>query len=217
MDAAPAASETGLPPAAQPVTPRVPSRAAVAPQRVTAVERNPPRRTPTRSPQDPQGDLPGRGAAAPPAGWMQAEEDFGRWERSTRQCEIQRPNPQDGELMQPASAPEQLGCRSVRLDQQLAGLLSIRFLPRSRDREAQQLLFAGVLRPGSQPMRCQDRRCQPQWPIQVQLSAMATSNMRTLGLPQARVIQGNCSLDQDRVLCTARDRDGRRWEARGRW
>jgi hypothetical protein len=107
----------------------------------------------------------------------------------------------------------------VRLDQQLAGLLSIRFLPAARGRStpAQQLLFAGVLLPGSQPMHCKDSRCEPSWPIRVQLSALATSNVRTLGLPQARVIQGSCSLENSRVLCTARDREGRLWQAKVRW
>ncbi len=110
-------------------------------------------------------------------------------------------------------------CRSLRLDQQLAGLLSIRFLPALQDRNApaQQLLLAGVLMPGSQPMRCQDRRCEPQWPIRVQLSTLATSNVRTLSLPEARVVQGSCSLEANRVLCSARDHEGRRWQARVRW
>lgn len=148
----------------------------------------------------------------PPAEWSQLEEDFGRWERTTQQCEIQVQEQQ-------GQAAELLPCRSVRLDQQLAGLLSIRFLPapRGRTAPAQQLLFAGVLLPGSQPMRCLDRRCEPQWPIRVQLSALAISNVRTLGLPQARVVQGSCSLEATRVLCTARDREGRRWQARVRW
>lgn len=112
-----------------------------------------------------------------------------------------------------------MACRGVRLDQQLAGLLSIRFLPAAQGRTspAQQLLFAGVLLPGSQPMRCQDSRCRPSWPIRVQLNAMATSNVRTLGLPQTRVVQGNCSLDRSQVLCTARDREGRHWLAKVRW
>ena len=66
-------------------------------------------------------------------------------------------------------------------------------------------------------MRCQDSRCEPHWPIRVQLSAMATSNVRTLSLPQARVVQGTCDLETSQVLCTARDREGRRWQATARW
>jgi hypothetical protein len=107
----------------------------------------------------------------------------------------------------------------VRLDQQLAGLLSIRFLPAAQTREAaeRQLLFAGVLLRGSEPMRCRNGRCEPSWPIRVQLSALASSNARNLGLPLARVVQGSCSLEQARVLCHARDREGRRWQATARW
>jgi hypothetical protein len=107
----------------------------------------------------------------------------------------------------------------VRLDQQLSGLLSIRFLPAARRQSArdEQLLFAGILVPGSQPMRCQDSRCEPHWPMGVQLTAVATSNPSTLGLPQARVVQGRCTLEQSRMLCMAYDREGRRWQARARW
>jgi hypothetical protein len=114
---------------------------------------------------------------------------------------------------------QRLSCRGVRLDQQLAGLLSIRFLPAARDRSApeQVLLFAGVLLRGSEPMRCRNGRCEPSWPIRVQLSALATSHARSLGLPDARVVQGSCSLEVARVLCQARDREGRRWQATVRW
>lgn len=129
------------------------------------------------------------------------------------------PKPPALEGEPPSTATERLSCRSVRLDQQLAGLLSIRFLPRGRGRgtPTQQLLFAGVLLPGSQPMRCQDSRCEPQWPLRVQISAMAVSSVRTLDLPQARMVNGSCSLEARRVLCTARDREGRRWQARALW
>jgi hypothetical protein len=129
------------------------------------------------------------------------------------------PKPQALEAEPQPTTTEPLSCRSVRLDQQLAGLLSIRFLPRGQGRSAptQQLLFAGVLLPGSKPMRCQNSRCEPQWPLRVQLSAMAVSNVRTLSLPQARMVNGSCSLEEKRVLCTARDREGRRWQARALW
>ena len=144
--------------------------------------------------------------------WSPPEEDFGRWERKTQQCEIQLQEQRDTEV-------QRLSCRGVRLDQQLAGLLSIRFLPAARDRSApeQVLLFAGVLLRGSEPMRCRNGRCEPRWPVRVQLSALATSNPRNLGLPDARLVQGSCSLEQARALCHARDRDGRRWQATVRW
>jgi len=164
------------------------------------------------NPAEPQAPAPRRSPSAPDREGSRPLEDFGRWERNTLRCEIQRQE-------QPGSAVERLPCRSVRLDQQLAGLLSIRFLPSTRGRSAAaaQLLFAGVLLPGSQPMRCQDSRCKPRWPIRVQLSALATSSARLLGLPQARVVQGSCVLGLFEVRCMARDHEGRFWQAQGRW
>lgn len=202
-------------PTEQPPIQAAPSRAPAASQG-TALER---RRGSTDAPARPLQTLPGVGSAETQAGWLQPEEDFGRWERNARQCEIQLPAALAGEKRAQAATPDALSCRSVRLDQQLAGLLSIRFLPRAQGRETapQQLMFAGVLQAGSQPMRCQNSRCEPQWPMRVQISAMATSSVRTLGLPQARVVQGSCSLEQERILCTARDLEGRRWQARVRW
>lgn len=152
------------------------------------------------------GIFPGEGQGSQP------EEDFGRWERSSLQCEIQLQEEQ-------GRPPERLECSRVRLDQQLAGLLSIRFLPAARSPSGrdEQLLFAGILLPGSQPMRCRNSRCEPSWPIRVQLTALATTNLRTLGLPQARLVQGSCGIEQTRMLCTAQDREGRRWQATVRW
>lgn len=150
--------------------------------------------------------------ALPEAEWSPQGEDFGRWERNAKQCEIQLQAQRD-------KAAQRFPCRAVRLDQQLAGLLSIRFLPAARDRSAPELLllFAGVLLPGSEPMRCQNSRCEPSWPVRVQLSTLATSNVRSLGLPDARLVQGTCSLEQARVLCHARDREGQSWQAAVRW
>lgn len=164
------------------------------------------------SSEEPQEPLPRQRTPPPAQEWSQQDEDFGRWERRAQPCEIQLAEPQ-------GRAPLLLACRSVRIDQQLAGLLSIRFLPAAPDAgaAAQQLLFAGVLLPGSQPMRCRDSRCEPSWPIRLQVSALATSNAGTLGLPLARVVQGSCSVEKSRVLCQARDLEGRRWQAKGRW
>ena len=159
-----------------------------------------------------QAPVPRQRTASPAQDGSQQDDDFGRWERRAQSCEMQLADPQ-------GRTPLLLACRSVRIDQQLAGLLSIRFLPAAPDdgAGAQQLLFAGVLLPGSQPMRCQDSRCEPSWPVRVQVSALATSNARSLGLPLARVVQGSCSLEKSQVLCQARDLEGRRWQAKGRW
>jgi len=208
-----------------PVTPVEPEATTAAPGAAAAPSRAPstgwgaapvrrprPGAAPAAAPEQRPGPGPELDSTAPPPDWPALEEDFGRWERRSRQCDIQLP-------LEGPQGPELMSCRSVRLDQQVAGLLSIRFLPvlRGRSAPAQQLLLAGVLMPGSQPMRCLDRRCQPQWPMRVQLSALATSNVRTLSLPQARVVQGSCSLEPTVVLCTARDHEGRRWQAKVRW
>lgn len=189
-----------------------PSRAPGAAQSAEAARRRRPAPDPGASTGEPRTPRP-RQDAAPPA-WEvpPADEDFGRWERSAQACDIELVETQ-------GRAPERLACRSVRLDQQLAGLLSVRFLPAAQGEAAmaQQLLFAGVLVSGSQPMRCRESRCEPSWPIRVQVSALATSNTSTLGLPLARVVQGSCSLEAKWVLCQARDREGRRWKAQGRW
>ena len=206
------AAESGSPPPERPAGSGGPSRAPVLTRNAEPSRRSPPGSAPAATPGEGQTPQRGMGSLSPEEPRAQPEEDFGRWERSARQCDIQIEEPQD-------SPPERLPCSGVRLDQQLAGLLSIRFLPAAQDRDtpAHLLLFAGVLQPGSAPMRCSDSRCEPSWPIRVQLSALATSNARTLGLPQARVVQGSCSLESTRVLCTARDREGGRWQATVRW
>lgn len=81
----------------------------------------------------------------------------------------------------------------------------------------QQLVFAGVLLPGSQPMRCREGSCTPQLPLQLQVSAVASRSASTLGLPQARVARGSCRVEAHRALCEARDEEGRSWRAQARW
>ncbi len=199
-------------PTRQEIRRTAPSRAPGATREDAPARRRQTQTAPQVAPPERPAAPPGMGTASPEAEWSPPEEDFGRWERNSQQCEIQVQEPRTSRL-------EPLPCRGVRLDQQLAGLLSIRFLPATGNRAAteQQLLFAGVLLRGSEPMRCRNGRCEPSWPIRVQLSALATSHTRSLGLPDARVVQGSCSLEQARVLCHARDREGRRWQATARW
>ena len=199
-------------PAQQEIRRTAPSRAPGAAQDPARARRRRPQLSPQAVPPERPAAPAGMETTSPEAEWSPPDEDFGRWERNSQQCEIQMQEPRSSRL-------EPWPCRGVRLDQQLAGLLSIRFLPATGNRTAteQQLLFAGVLLRGSEPMRCRNGRCEPSWPIRVQLSALATSPTRSLGLPDARVVQGSCSLEQTRVLCHARDREGRRWQATARW
>lgn len=208
---APPSSEAGsVPP--QKVRAMAPTRAPGAAQPTGQARRRRPMPAAEPSAEERQEPLPRQRTTSPAQEGAQQDEDFGRWERRAQPCEMQLAEPQ-------GRAPLLVACHSVRIDQQLAGLLSIRFLPEAADTgtATEQLLFAGVLLPGSQPMRCRDSRCEPSWPIRLQVSALATSPTGTLGLPLARVVQGNCSVEKSRVLCQARDREGRRWQAKGRW
>ena len=144
-----------------------------------------------------------------------SEDDFGRWERSSAACEIQEFSPEDRLLLETA-------CRGVRLDQQGPGQLSIRLLPAADGSTAtrRQLILAGVLIPGSQPMRCRDTRCQPQWPLRVQISALASLGLDRGGwpttLPRARLVQGDCQIDEEGLACQAQEPE-QRWLVKLRW
>jgi len=131
----------------------------------------------------------------------QGPEDFGRWEQPLKHCGIShQAKPGQGPL-------EQLSCDEVRLDQPLAGLLTVRFVQRAPDPRSmgQQLTITGVLGPGSQPMGCLDGSCQPVWPLRLEASAMAHTLLDqrglSLSLPQARLVQGRCELQRQRFRC----------------
>lgn len=122
-----------------------------------------------------------------------------------------------------ALAELELPCRSVRLDQQLAGLLTIRFLPslRGASLPATQLAYTGVLTPGSQPLGCRAGRCDLQGDLELQVSAVAVSALDRqglpTGLPQAFLARGSCSVAERRVVCQARASLEQSWTAQARW
>ena len=143
-------------------------------------------------------------------------EDFGRWQATPSHCLLQRSSAQ-------ASSPPPRNCRSVRLDQLLPGLLSLRFSEASPGGRlnSPQLTLAGVLLPGSRAMGCREGRCQPRWPLLLQVSALAD---RGLGpqpglsqLPLARLAKGSCQLDSRGARCQAEDSEGLRWTVDVRW
>ena len=143
-------------------------------------------------------------------------DDFGRWERRALQCLIRS-------LEEPNSSEQESSCHSLRLDQQMAGLLSIRLLPELRSGRAagSQLVFAGVLARGSQPMQCREGRCELQGEMVLRVSAVAHGAMGGAGLPmrlpRTHLAQGSCHLELRQGYCQARDREGRRWSAHLRW
>ena len=159
-----------------------------------------------------------------------AAEPYGRWERDMRRCRLERRGGGDGGRSGagPASRVLRQGCRGVRMDQQGEGLLSVRFLAGGSAAEgavASQLSFAGVMESGSRPMRCQQLRCQPDWPIRLRVSAVAVSPLpdsavrESRGAPplqQGQLARGQCQLSERVLRCRARSSDGEEWIAEGR-
>jgi len=144
------------------------------------------------------------------------EEDFGRWEKPTNHCLIRQLNRESLPLLES-------GCRSVRLEQQGPGQLSIRLLPATTTTGAaprRQLILAGVLTPGSLPMRCRDTRCEPRWPLRVQLSALGSVDIDRgdlpTGLPRAWLVRGDCQLDSAGLSCQASEEE-QRWTVEAHW
>jgi hypothetical protein len=147
---------------------------------------------------------------------LESPEDFGRWLTNPSHCQLVRTSDQ---------APRQLQrrCRRVRLEQQLPGLLSLRLIEAGSDgrQVGQQLTLAGILKPGSRPMACRDGRCQPQWPLAMQVSALAERGFNLQQnpshLPQAVLAQGTCRLDGEGFRCEVEGSDGLKWLAEATW
>ena len=142
-------------------------------------------------------------ALAPKAG----SESFGRWERTLNSCQI---------LHQPANLsskkPSQ-SCFKLRLEQNIEGLLSARFVA-----AGEVVVFAGALAKGQLPMRCnRDGACKPQWPTQLEVTTVASGRLESSGLPAglplARLARGNCVIQKDRIDCHALAADGEQWRA----
>jgi hypothetical protein len=158
------------------------------------------------------------GLLAPARGQsLDSLEDFGRWQSRPSHCRLQQSSSSAG------SSPATRDCRSVRIDQQLPGLLSLRFSEASANGPlgSPQLMLAGVLQPGSRALDCRDGRCQPHWPLTLQVSALADRGLRTRAdlsqLPQARLAQGICHLNAQGVRCQAEDSDGLLWQVEADW
>ncbi|MEB3331490.1 MAG: hypothetical protein VKI83_03225 [Synechococcaceae cyanobacterium] len=135
--------------------------------------------------------------------------DFGRWEMPISNCQLAR----QGDAVA-AIGPQR--CLRVRLDQQLPGLLSIRFMApaaAARPTEA-QLVFAGVLEPGSPAMRCRDGACAPRGTMRLQVSAVAETGLNPQGtLLQAQLARGQCLWEEGRLRCEASAPNGASWRA----
>ncbi|SBO43518.1 hypothetical protein [Cyanobium sp. NIES-981] len=135
---------------------------------------------------------------------------YGRWERQTHDCDL-RINQQD------------YGCHGVRLEQNLAGMLSVRFLAEGRDPKvaAEDLLFVGELQDGQPAMACSDDgHCAPRQPTALTVSTVAGSRYDRRGLilelPRTHLARGTCTLQQGKLHCEARNPSGGRWMAEAR-
>jgi hypothetical protein len=143
---------------------------------------------------------------------------FGRWQSRANPCSFAN------SLARPTSPDrEPRRCQLVRLEQNLEGLLSVRFLADGSDPQlgAEQLLFAGVLENGQQPMRCRpDGRCTPHWPTRVVVATVAVARFDERGLattvPQTLLARGHCELMRGEVRCQAESDEGERWSAQAR-
>lgn len=135
--------------------------------------------------------------------------DFGRWQTSPSRCEWQR-------------GPSRLwfDCQGLRLEQNLEGQLSVRFLAVGlREPIAlEHLVFAGTLEQGQVAMRCdREGSCQPLWPARLTVATVATASFDqrglALGVPRTRLARGHCQLERGLVRCQAWSRVGERWIA----
>ncbi len=166
--------------------------------------------------------------ALPAAGWLAAvlllgaapgegreqklELDFGRFSERLVSCN----------LSTPAVQRSLRSCGRLRIEQNLEGVLSVRFsLSGSSERYgSEDLVFAGILSDSSEPMACRgDGRCQPRFPVELSVNAIATGLYDRRGLaaslPRARIARGQCRIEAVRASCEATERNGERWRAEG--
>ncbi|MEX1323222.1 MAG: hypothetical protein AB1Z21_03395 [Synechococcaceae cyanobacterium] len=154
--------------------------------------------------------LAGSGAMpVPPINAPARAVDFGRWETTTSHCTWQR-------------SPSRLrhNCRGLRLEQNLHGLLSVRFLADGQGKliALEHLVFAGALESGQGGMRCDNGgRCLPQWPARLAVATVADASFDqrglVMGLPRTHLARGDCQLERTRVRCQAKGHNGETWIA----
>ncbi|MCT0198092.1 hypothetical protein KQ313_00090 [Synechococcus sp. CS-1325] len=130
---------------------------------------------------------------------------IGRLQRAARTC--------SSNLAEAPQAP----CSSVQFEQQ-TGQLTIRFISAGlQPEESNQLVFVGVLAPGSPPMDCQQGRCQLREAISTTVASVSERSFdgRGLakGLPQAWPANGSCQVERNQVRCKARALSQELWSA----
>jgi hypothetical protein len=114
-------------------------------------------------------------------------------------------------------------CRSLRLDQPMGGLLRVNFVSAGGESRfsGRELIFVGLLEPKSRPMRCHEGLCEPNWPIHLEVRALAWAGRDGDGvataLPRSHLAQGHCLLEAGRIECRAVSRNGGTWQADARF
>lgn len=138
--------------------------------------------------------------------------DFGRFSEKLVRCN----------LSTPAAQRSLRACGRLRIEQNLEGVISVRFsVSGSSERySSEDLVFAGILSNRSEPMTCRgDGRCQPRFPVELSVNAIATGLYDRRGLaaalPRARLARGQCRIEAVRASCEATEQDGQRWRAEG--
>jgi len=131
---------------------------------------------------------------------------FGSWQSGTRSCSRNL-----------AGSPPS-HCQQVQLEQQLEGLLTVRFIaPGAQKDSLNQLIVAGLLQPNSAPLVCQQGLCQLAGPLSTLVSTVSERSFdgRGLaqGLPKAWLASGSCRFEGRSVRCEAAAADGQRWQA----
>ncbi|MCP9775986.1 hypothetical protein [Cyanobium sp. WAJ14-Wanaka] len=132
---------------------------------------------------------------------------FGRWETQLGSCQIEH---RIARLGQQTVANN---CRRMRLEQNIEGLLSARFIAPGRE-----LIFVGSLGKGQKPMLCNgDGGCKPEMPIKLLVSTVAEAAFDNGGLargiPHAQLARGECEVTNRSVNCQASNGEGESWHA----
>ena len=137
--------------------------------------------------------------------------DFGRYSEQLIRCQVRASG---------IGKPLRI-CEQLRIQQHLDGLISVRFSLGDTGRYGNEdMVFAGVVRKGSQSMVCSsDGRCKPRLPLILEVNAISTAifddNGRALTLPLGLVARGSCRIEPLRAQCHATALDGASWRADG--
>ena len=137
--------------------------------------------------------------------------DFGRYSERLIRCQVRA-----SDIGKPLRI-----CEQLRIQQHLDGLISVRFSLGDTGRYGNEdMVFAGVVRKGSQSMVCSsDGRCKPRLPLILEVNAISTAifddNGRALTLPLGLVAHGSCRIEPLRAQCQATALDGASWRADG--